>query len=262
MIGRVPAAAPAVQLLARPAAGRAYGLETIVRLGDVDRDGRLRLDATARVLQDVATDDVADARLDRRWGWLVRRTMIVTSRAARLGERLEATTWCSGVGRAWAERRTSLVGDRGASIEAVSLWVQIEVASGVPARVSEDFASTYEEAAAGRTVSPRLSLPAPPAGATASDRWHVRAVDVDPMGHVNNAASWAVVEELVDLGGDGGRSGRAEIEYLRPVERTGAPIDVVTAPAGDVPGGAPGATDLWLLRDDVVLVAARWTPDA
>ena len=45
-----------------------------MRLGDVDPSGRLRLDAIARYLQDVASDDAADAGLDT--GWVARRTLI------------------------------------------------------------------------------------------------------------------------------------------------------------------------------------------
>ena len=44
-----------------PSAGRTFTGERIVRLGDVSPAGRLRLDAVARYLQDIATDDAVDA---------------------------------------------------------------------------------------------------------------------------------------------------------------------------------------------------------
>ena len=52
---------PATELPERPATGRVVVRTRPVRLGDVDERGRLRLDATARYLQDIATDDVNDA---------------------------------------------------------------------------------------------------------------------------------------------------------------------------------------------------------
>ncbi|WP_420453387.1 acyl-[acyl-carrier-protein] thioesterase [Ilumatobacter sp.] len=260
----MPSALPAVQLLPRPERGRVFSLGTAVRLGDVDTSGRLRLDATARLLQDVANDDASEARLDRRYGWLVRRTMIEVTRVPRLGEGVEVSTWCTGIGRAWAERRSSIVGDRGGSIDAVSLWVQVDVTTSRPARISSDFRDAYDAAAGGRSISSRLSLPAEPGSTGPEDpppvtaRWHVRRTDLDPWGHVNNAASWAVVEEHVDLGeGDADREGRAEMEYLHPVEADGDHLDVVVAAARDA---RHDDTTVWLARSGIALVVGRWSP--
>src|SRR5688500_7198437 len=105
-----------------PEGGRAFVGEQRVRLGDVDPAGRLRLDAVARYLQDVANDDAADAGLANAMGWVVRRTTIVVHRRARFREQLRLTTFCSGVGAGWAERRTSIRGSREAHLEAVALW--------------------------------------------------------------------------------------------------------------------------------------------
>jgi len=70
--------------------------------------------------------------------------------AAILDEALTLTTFCSGTGRCWAERRTSLVGSRGASIEAVSLWIRIDPATGGPLSLGDDFSEVYGAAAGGR----------------------------------------------------------------------------------------------------------------
>ena len=191
-----------------------FTLSSKVRLGDVDPNGLLRLDATARCLQDAASDDAAEVRLDRRYGFLVRRTKIVTDVPAKLGERVEVSTWCTGTGAAWAERRSQIVGERGALVDAVSLWVQIDIDSGRPARLADDFTHAYGQAANGRSVSATLSLDAPSTSSW-SPTWAARRTDLDPFGHVNNAATWAFVEEHVDLGD---RRGIAELEYLAPVE--------------------------------------------
>ena len=133
------------------------------------------------------------------------------------------TTFCTGSGRSWAERRTSIGGDRGGAIEAVSLWVQVDLASGRPAALGANFHDIYGEAAGQRQVSTRLSLPGPP---TASTRrpWSVRRVDLDPFDHVNNAAHWAVLEELVGEPG-AGRVGRAETEFALPID-LGAAVEI------------------------------------
>ena len=105
----------------RPAAARVFEARRRVRLSDTDAGGRLRLDAVARYLQDVASDDVADAG----WAadehvWVVRRTLLDVVRPFLGDEEVELATWCSGVGAAAAARRTSIAGDRGGAIEAES----------------------------------------------------------------------------------------------------------------------------------------------
>ncbi len=235
--------APAVELLPIPETGRHFTATRSVRLGDVDAEGMLRLDAIARYLQDVATDDADEAGLDNRYGWVVRRTMIDVSRPASYREPLELTTFCTGSGRSWAERRTSITGTRGAAIETVALWVQIDPTTGRPAALGENFHDIYGEAAAGRQVSTRLGLDAPGAGLERRP-WTVRRVDLDPFHHVNNAVHLAVLEELVD----GSRAGCAEVEFLLPVD-LGTPVEIVS-----------DGTAAWLVADQRVHSAFRWMP--
>ena len=247
----VPTAAPATDLLPRPAVGRVFTLSAKVRLGDVDRNGRLRLDATARFLQDAATDDATEVRLDRRFGWLVRRTKIVTAKSAGVGEEVDVSTWCTAIGPAWAERRTQIVGARGALIDAASLWVQIDIETGRPARIAADFLGPYGEAANGRSVSGRLSLPSPQEGLPTMP-WAVRRSELDPFGHVNNAATWSLVEEAARLD-IGDRIGVAELEYPQPIEPE-VPITIAVSDTG-------GSTSLWASGPDgAVRAAGRWTP--
>lgn len=243
---------PASAFVERPTIGRVVTGSRPVRLGDVDARARLRLDAIARYLQDIATDDATDAELDDAFGWVVRRTMIEVRRAAGLDEHLELSTFCAGTGRSWAERRTSIAGDRGASIEAVSLWIRVDPASGRPTALGGDFVAAYGEAASGRRVSSRLQLPDPPANAPRRP-WELRRVDIDPLGHVNNAAQWAIVEE--SLPAEGSRRGRAEVEHRSPVDPpSGAPHDLV------IGTDSSGARSSWLMAGDAVLTAARWRP--
>jgi acyl-ACP thioesterase len=202
---------PAIELLPAPGRGRRFVADRVVRLGDVDPAGALRLDALGRYLQDVASDDALDAGLDNALGWVVRRTMIRVEEPAIGGEQVELTTFCTGSGRSWAERRTMVRSARGAAIDAVSLWVQLDVVTGRPARLGDEFFAIYGEAAGGRQVSSKLGLPArPPASAVRSGSWWFRRADLDQFGHVNNAAQLVVFEETPG----GTRRGTAEIEYL------------------------------------------------
>jgi acyl-ACP thioesterase len=167
----------------------------------MDARGRLRLDAVARYLQDVATDDVAETG----WGapeflWVVRRTEVHVVAPVVGAQRVELATWCSGVGASAAGRRTSIIGGAG-RIETDSVWINV-AADGRPVRIEPTFLSVYGEACGGRRVSTRFSLPQPGADARRS-RWVVRAADIDLMGHVNNPVYWAAVEEALAACGPG-----------------------------------------------------------
>jgi acyl-ACP thioesterase len=274
-VGGVSVVAPATEFVPVPDTGRVFTGRRRVRLGDVDERARLRFDALARHLQDVATDDTADAGLDdgsssddggdsgRPASWVVRRTMMRVRQSASLDEALELRTFCSGTGRSWAERRTAITGSDGAAIDAVSLWIRIDAASGRPVGLGERFTDLYGASADGRTVSSRLQLPGPPADAERRP-WPLRRVDVDPLGHVNNAVHWAVTEELRT---DRSRRGCAVVEYLRPIDPADA-VDVLVAPTA--PSAVEAGTDpddtarvgwrAWLVSGTTTLAALAWEP--
>ena len=56
--------------------GRRFAEQYIIRLGDVDSRGLLRVDGAARFLQDVATDDWNDTGIETDDTWVVRRTTL------------------------------------------------------------------------------------------------------------------------------------------------------------------------------------------
>ncbi len=196
----------ATRILPIPASGRVFRRERRVRLGDVDPTGRLRLDAAARYLQDVATDDSDDLGSLEARAWVVRRTMIEQRSALRHSEGLSLATFCSGMGTRWAERRVSMAGRRGGSIEAVTLWVHLDPITGRPKTLPADFVATYTEPSGGREVTARqVHQPVVPGDDDVHTMpWWPRVTDLDVLNHVNNAVAWEVLEQTVERVGDRG----------------------------------------------------------
>ena len=187
---------PFTELVEAPASGRFFRRPLRPGLADVigdGRDGRARMDAIARWLQDIAFLDLVDAGFQGRGAWLVRRTRIRVERFPRFDEQLEMATFCSGIGRFSAERRTSVRGGN-ALVEGVALWVCMDLDRGQPMRLPEDFVAAYAESAAGRRAAVRLRHPDPPEEARSAP-WTWRASDLDLAGHVNNSHYWSPLEE-------------------------------------------------------------------
>ena len=203
--------------------GRRFAVTRRARLSECAPDGRLRLDAVACWLQDVAADDVREAGLTEDDGvWMVRRTVVEVSGWPRLGDEVEVTTWASGTGGAVAERRTSL----GGMVEATALWTCTDRTSFRPMRMTERFWAVFGESSGGARVKARLSHGDPPPSAGRRP-WTLRFTDLDRVGHVNNAAYFAAVEEV--LAGDTPPR-RVEMEYrggLRPE----SDVSLLTTPA-------------------------------
>jgi acyl-ACP thioesterase len=194
---------------------RRFTAQRPIRLSDTDAHSRLRLDAVARYLQDVAADDVLDAG----WApdehiWVVRRSVLDVVQPFLDDTVVELTTWCGGTAASAALRCTSLAGDRGGRIDAEMTWIHLGPDL-QPQRLGERFHSVYGESAAGRRASTRLELPGPPADARPA-AWRLRATDVDRLRHVNNAAYWAPVEE--HLAALLVKPHRVVLEYRQPLD--------------------------------------------
>lgn len=223
---------PTFEMVARPSVGRVFTGERRVRLGDVDPSGRLRFDALTRYTQDVSNDDTTDVELTDDLAFVVRRTTVDTHQPGTFGEDLTIATFCGRLGKRWAERRLVVTGSAGARYDVATLWVHIDVDSGRPRALTEEFLRHYSEAAQGRTVTARHSLRSPDQiGADVSrTAWPLRSVDFDTFGHMNNAAYWAVIEEHLSQLPSIGPT-RTMIEYGAGI----APGDVVTIAASRRP---------------------------
>ena len=206
------------ELVPRPQQGRVFEQVLSAGFADCAPSGRVRLDAVARWLQDVAYADVVDAEVVDRAVWLVRRTRIRVARFPRVGEACAVATFCSGLGRMWAERRTSVSvpGSAESQIEAVTLWVHLDPASGRPIPVGDREAFVYGPSAAGRRVTARLRHPAP-SWEEPRSVWSFRATELDIAGHINNAAYWEPLEEELLAGPELERLD-VELEYRAPAQ--------------------------------------------
>jgi acyl-ACP thioesterase len=239
-------------LVPRPAAGRVFDGARRVRLADVSPAGRLRLDAAARFLQDLSADDTADAALPDAEAWVVRKTVIEVAAFPRYLEGLQLSTWCSGTGSHWAERRISIAGERGGAIEAATTWVHIDLGSGRPTRIPAGFDDLYGEAHGGRRVKARLDHPDPPDGELAGFPWPLRFTDFDVLGHVNNAACWQIVEQALSQHRELRAPLRAEVQHRTAIERD-AVVQVQVEARDD-------ALALWVTAGGAVAVTAAVTP--
>ncbi|KRO51002.1 MAG: hypothetical protein ABR78_07850, partial [Acidimicrobiia bacterium BACL6 MAG-120910-bin40] len=193
-----------------PSDGRVFGTERRVRLGDVTPKGRLRLDATARYLQDIANDDAVDGAYSDIHGWVVRRTEMWVHQFPLYMTDVSVKTWCGGYGSHWAERRTTITSSDGARIESAALWVHVDMQTMKPTPLPEDFLSMVHIASAGRKIRSSFligkSLPPLDAPGATSEAWPVRFADMDAVGHMNNASYWIALEEYLSTHSDARRA--------------------------------------------------------
>jgi acyl-ACP thioesterase len=97
--------------------------------------------------------------------------------------------------------------------------VYVDLSTFLPKRLGSGFVGLYGEAAGGRTVGSKLELPGPRDDAAEQRPWPLRRTDLDVLAHVNNAAYWCALEELIGerpelLGGPH----RAVVEFARQLD--------------------------------------------
>lgn len=233
------------ELVAHPAGTRLFGASFRPGFADCAPSGRLRLDGIARWLQEIAYADVQDAGLHLCAVWVVRRTRLRIRRFPRFSEAVSATTFCGGLGRMWAERRTTLTrpGEPEPDVEAVTLWVHLAPDSWRPVPFSEAEIAVYGANLPDRRVSARLRHPAP-AEAIEVGRWHFRAAETDLAGHVNNTCYLQVLEEELITRERDPETLDLELEYRTPAQPgeqrvlASGPLRWIVSEAGEVHASA------------------------
>lgn len=237
------------ELVGQPVEGRTFTGTRIVSLADVAPDGRMRFDAIARFLGDVGNDDTDDAGFaELGLAWVARRATMVVRTFPTSREHLTMTTWCSGTGKRWAERRTSITGDNGGHVEAAALWIHLDPETGRPAPWGDAFAEAYLPAADGREVGSRLALAKSPDPDTDTNElpWRFRQTDLDVFDHVNNAAYLAVLEEALGAGVPPTPL-RVDVEWHRPI---GANVPLMVREQF-----GPAGMQMWIQDGDDATVA-------
>jgi acyl-CoA thioesterase FadM len=189
-----------------------------VRFDEAGPDGRIRTSALLRYAQDVAWRHSEALGFDRQWyvergrWWVVRALDLEVLEPVAMGETLRVSTAVVGHRRIWARR---VADARLATLAAriVTDWVILDDA-GRLVRIPPDFGLSFTNPELTGEIL-RVALPAslPLAGEI---RFRVRPHDLDPMGHVNNAAYLDWIEEaLIAAGADAAAlPRRARLEYL------------------------------------------------
>ena len=247
---------PEAVFVDQPPEGRIYRTSRRVHLGDVGAQGELRLEALSRFIQDVATDDALEAELRAHLGgtWVLRRLVVEILDPPHFNDDVSIATFCSGVGHAWAERRTDLTTPSGALLaRTVAIWVFIDEAGGRPLALGDNFLKLFGTSAQGRKVSARLGHRRPTDDAQ-SREWALRESDYDFLDHVNNARYLEAVEDELVGRLPKHRPMRAELEFRGAVER-GEAVELRSEVVASVEG--EGELLVWLVSNGEVRMSAR-----
>jgi acyl-ACP thioesterase len=170
-----------------------------LRVADIDRYGRLRLDAATRHIQDVGQDQLRELGFeDIHPLWIVRRTMIDLIEPIEFPDMLRLRRWCSATSTRWCEKRVRIDGRKGGLIESEAFWININRNTFMPSRISDAFLDGLR-----RTTNvdrlrwqPYLT-PGTREAASHVHEYQVRVTDIDLFNHMNNSVYWSGVEDYL-----------------------------------------------------------------
>ncbi|MGK2881954.1 MAG: acyl-ACP thioesterase domain-containing protein [Mycobacterium sp.] len=176
-----------------------FDREWPLRVGDIDRTGKLRLDAACRHIQDVGSDQLRELGYEETHPlWIVRRTMVDLIRPIEWQDMLRMRRWCSGTSNRWCEMRVRIDGRKGGLIESEAFWININRETQGPARISDDFLEGLRRT----TDEGRLRWKGYHTAGSREDaaqirEFPIRATDIDLFDHMNNSVYWSVVEDYL-----------------------------------------------------------------
>ncbi len=210
-----------------PEVVRGVSVEYRVRFDECGPDGIVRSSALLRYAQDVAWVHSERMGFDRAWygerdlAWVVRAAELAILEPVALGQTVALSTAVIGFRRVWARRRTEgRLPDGHLVLWGHTDWVMTDVVRGLPGRVPPEFPAVFD-VPPGPFEPGRVPLRPTPDEAV-RHRSCVRPQDLDPMGHVNNAAYLDYLEETLHVAGDVARDAitgtprRVRLEYLAP----------------------------------------------
>ncbi len=224
------------------------------RFDECGPDGRVRTSALLRYVQDVAWIHSERLGFDRAWyaardlAWVVRAMELAVLSPIELGTVVQLSTSVTGARRVWARRRSEgRTADGSLVAWGHTDWVMTDLRRGMPARVPAEFPAAFDIPPGGFEPG-RVEVPEPPETAVRHVT-PVRPQDLDPMGHVNNAAYVDLLEEAMAAAGPDEAAAiaalprRIRLEYVSAAMPGARLTGVAWAPAGDGPGWA------WRLAD-------------
>ena len=249
------------------------------RFDECGADGLVRSSTLLRYAQDLAwihSDRMGFTRdwyAERSLAWVVRAAELAILAPLPLGETLTMRTEVIGFRRVWARRRTEGRLDDGTlALWGHTDWVILDTARGMPGRIPPEFLARFDVPP--QDFEPgRVALPAAPEAGVHVTGTQVRPQDIDPMGHVNNAAYLDYLEEaLLDEGGEAAAlttatPRRFRIEYAAAA----SPRAALTGSTWPIADGHDGTGDgdtargrAWRLDDAEgrTLARALVTPDS
>lgn len=171
-----------------------------LRVADIDRGSRLRMDAAARHIQDIGQDQLREGGYQETHPlWIVRRTMMDVIAPVEFQDMLRVRRWCSGTSNRWCEMRVRIDGKRsGGLIESEAFWININRETQGPSRISDDFLARLKRT----TTVDRLRWKAYLKAGGREDaaeihEYPIRFTDIDLFDHMNNSVYWTVVEDYL-----------------------------------------------------------------
>jgi len=176
-----------------------FDREWPLRVADIDRYGRLRLDAAARHIQDIGQDQLRELGFEGIHPfWIVRRTIIDLIKPIQFQDMLRLRRWCSATSTRWCEKRVRIDGSKGGLIESEAFWININPHTLTPSRISDEFLEGLHATTNVRRLkwTPYLK-PGNREDATQIRYYPVRFTDIDPFNHMNNSVYWSVVEDYL-----------------------------------------------------------------
>jgi medium-chain acyl-[acyl-carrier-protein] hydrolase len=254
---------------ARPVPGidNGYVAGYRVRFDEASPDGLVRTSALLRYAQDVAWRHSEDLGFDRRWytergrWWVVRALELEVLAPISMGRTLRISTAVIGHRRIWARRLGECRLADGSLVAAVTTdWVILD-ARGRLVRIPEDFGLSFSNPElAGEILRVDQSEP-PDDGARLEI--HVRPQDLDPMGHVNNAAYLDWIEEVLAAAGREDAVSmlprRLRLEYRASAEPGDSVVAVAWGSATGWNVGISRADGAELVRATGSPLAATWS---
>jgi acyl-ACP thioesterase len=170
-----------------------------LRVGDIDRVGRLRFDAACRHIQDVGSDHLRELGFEETHPlWIVRRTMVDLIRPIEFQDMLRLRRWCSGTSNRWCEMRVRIDGRRGGLMESEAFWININRETQGPARIADDFLEGLQRTTEVDRLRWKAYLKAGSREDAAQIRQYpVRVSDIDLFDHMNNSVYWTVIEDYL-----------------------------------------------------------------